>query len=574
MKYKFVSEDEHTFTIQHPDGSNFSIAKHAVGDEVHKRIKGLEPLKMAEGGIVPDSELGGSTSMPDKTIQDPTANLPQDPNAGLMDQYRDFAKQNNMNASPEDIERHAQDLLLNHKQQEFNAAHAAELRNQQATEMQVQRDSQYNQEAQKFGLPMRDLQAPTERAPAQNVILPEGAVAPAPASPQADMLSNSMAIQGKSLDAEQKINNQFGKQAVSNYQQSIDANKQLQIDLDSAKKQFEPVEKDLQAKGDGLFKAIMDQKIDHNRLFNNMSTGNKVLAAISVMLSGFGAGLQGPGAKNQAMEILQKQIDRDIDAQRAELGKKQTLFSENLRQLGDVRAARAATVSQLLAAAQAKAQMIAAQMGSTEAQQRMALANNEIGLKRSQLNQQSAIYSEMAKGGASTDKMINYLRIYNPAMAKEMEGRHVPGVGMAAIPVSEKVRDQIVAHQQLDSAAKDLQDWTKTHSTVVPGTADYNVGAQKAQVLQQLIRHGQLQTVYREGEQPLLDKMVNSNPAGFLKAFSTEPKLLELMRSNESQLNTLKKGYGLPVSAPSPQIKVSGGKKYMRGPNGEAIEVR
>ena len=115
---------------------------------------------------------------------------------------------------------------------------------------------------------------------------------------------------------------------------------------------------------------------------------------------------------------------------------------------------------------------------------------------------------------------------------------------------------------------------------MVPGTADYNTGQQKALALQSAVREGQLGTVYKAGEQPLLDKFVNSNPAGLMKSFSTMPRLEELLGSNTRRMNDLKSAYGLPqqqqqtMQSQQPQYKTVNGVKYMRGPNGEAIKVK
>jgi chemotaxis protein histidine kinase CheA len=54
--------------------------------------------------------------------------------------------------------------------------------------------------------------------------------------------------------------------------------------------------------------------IDPNRFWNSKSTGEKIVASIGLILAGAGAGLS--GQPNQAIQLLQKQIDNDIESQK------------------------------------------------------------------------------------------------------------------------------------------------------------------------------------------------------------------------------------------------------------------
>lgn len=508
MSYKFISEDDDTFKIQHPDGSEFSIAKSAIGSGVHKKIKSLEPIKMADGGLVDDA----LSSLPPLT--DPNQidylNL-ENPNALMAKAQRSPAVQSWTQGS---IGPTTEPAILSER-------------------MPVSESVPVNV----TGTIESNLSQPMEQPSSQYV------------GSQSSKSENPFALEAKALDAQKTANTQIGQAETQGFEQQAKLQDDLAKRITDVDQKYQPIEDSLNRRTNELSSAIQNQNIDPTRLWNNAGTGNKILAGIGILLSGIGSGLQGHGAQNIALNVIDKEIDRDIDAQKTELGKKQTLFSENLRLLGDARAARAATKAQLLSVAQTQANAIAARSGSKEATAKMQMINAGVDIQKAQLNRQAKMFSMLTnEGGSNPDGVISYLRVYDPPKAKEMEARYVPSIGIGSVPVPEKVRDQLVAHKQLDDAARDLNAWVKTHSTVLPGTPDYNVGAQKAQVLQQLIRHGQLQTVYREGEQPLLDKMVNSNPAGFLKGYSTEPKLKELIESNHRQFNTLKQGYGLPTT--------------------------
>lgn len=60
-----------------------------------------------------------------------------------------------------------------------------------------------------------------------------------------------------------------------------------------------------------------DTKIDTHRVWSSMDGGQRVLAGIALALGAVGAA--GNGGRNMAVETIDKAIDRDIDAQKAEL---------------------------------------------------------------------------------------------------------------------------------------------------------------------------------------------------------------------------------------------------------------
>jgi hypothetical protein len=111
-----------------------------------------------------------------------------------------------------------------------------------------------------------------------------------------------------------------GQAAKDLQKEQIKGQAQLQ-DLDQQRKQFE--------------QDVVDQKIDPNRYLHNMGTGQKILTAIGLMLSG--AGAAGAGQQNMAQAFLQNQIDNDIKGQQAELGKKENLLTRNMQQYGNLK---------------------------------------------------------------------------------------------------------------------------------------------------------------------------------------------------------------------------------------------
>ncbi len=80
---------------------------------------------------------------------------------------------------------------------------------------------------------------------------------------------------------------------------------------------------------------IQNSHINPQHYLQNQDMGQKIATAIGLALGGIGSGVT--GGTNPALDFLNKQIDRDISAQQAELGKKESLLSANMRQFGNLR---------------------------------------------------------------------------------------------------------------------------------------------------------------------------------------------------------------------------------------------
>lgn len=353
MSYKFIGEDEDTFQIQHPDGSEFSIAKQAIGPGVHKHIKNLEPIKMNDVGEVPDVSDEISENK-DKEMRPPAQ----------INSFEDFK---NMLAGTDAA---SQNPVLTQDQNIVPAAQVG----------------------------------------------PQGPPAPVPIQNPMDQSAINAAQSGALAQKEAAIK-QAGAAESGAYQQQSNVWQNLAQEEQKATQEAAAKIAPLEEQNKKLFQGIVDNKVDHNRLYNNMSTGNKILAAIAVAFSGIGQGLQGPGAKNQALEVIQKSIDRDIEDQKLELGKKQSLFSENLRLLGDTKSAALATKAQLLSAAQAKVQGYAAQANSAQAKLQSQMMLSQLELERQKLNQ-SAVALQIGKNGGNFDPSLLVPRLVPEAHQK------------------------------------------------------------------------------------------------------------------------------------------------------------
>jgi hypothetical protein len=374
MSYSAKEFDSH-YMITDPQGNEFPMAKDAVPAEAMPKLQSMLSSQMP--------------SAPAPAAAQPAAPA-QNPFADQISQNRDYLQKLNpgiYTSAPQLLDRDAQDMALNRAQKDFNIKNADEMSKQQDAAKIFARDQAYNEQAQKLGLPLRQVQAPAAIGQPQMT----------PASMSAD---GSMAQQpGQSgLNPQAGALGQYGEM-FKQYEQGI---KDYTRDAQGAAGMMGQAYKDqiIQARTtDELhannLKTIQDEnhkltddymtgKVDPNRVWSNMNTGNKVTAAIAIALSGIGSGLT--GKSNAAMDVINGAIDRDIESQKANLGKTQNLLQMNLQKYRNEQDAYAATKSQMIAATQAKIGLASASMQGSQAkmaaqQSLMALQSQKVQLE-------------------------------------------------------------------------------------------------------------------------------------------------------------------------------------------------
>jgi hypothetical protein len=221
--------------------------------------------------------------------------------------------------------------------------------------------------------------------------------------------------------------------------------------------------------------------IDPNRIWNNANTGGKIMAGISMLLGGLGAGLA--GGPNQGIAMIDKMVDRDIDAQKAELEKKRTGMGmqQNLvgmmrSQLGDNEAAMLAAKRVALDNVEMQMKKTMAGLQGTQAEANGMKALGEIGLKKAQLDMElkqklsgmAAIDSINSGGGQITPRAAMML-------PKEVQDRLVKvGSDSMAMAVNPKaatdLQERLPDYEQTQRYASDLLGLVKEGGVAVPFT--------------------------------------------------------------------------------------------------------
>lgn len=166
--------------------------------------------------------------------------------------------------------------------------------------------------------------------------------------------------------------------------------------------------KALEAERAALMKDIQDQHIDPNHFVNTQDGASKIATAIGLIASGIGGGMS--HQSNLAADFLHKQIENDIQAQKANLGQKENLLSANMRQFGNMRDAMDMTrvmQSDILAN---QLKMEAAKQAGPMAKANLLKAAGDLEMRSapvlSQIAMKKTLLSGMTKGQVAPESVI------------------------------------------------------------------------------------------------------------------------------------------------------------------------
>lgn len=295
---------------------------------------------------------------------------------------------------------------------------------------------------------------------------------------------------------------------------------------------------------------MQSNKINPNAYINNMGTGQKVSTAIGLILGGIGGGIT--GQENPALKFLQKNIDNDIEAQKANLGQKNNILSAYERLYGDKQTALSMTKALLLGQTEEKLKSEISKRGDQLSQARGQQALGAIQTEYQKALYDASMRKTMMQGmnSGNPEGTMQAMRYLNPGMAKDMESRYVPGVGMAAIPIPETGRAQLTLRNELDQKLQKLEAFSSKHSGTVADRAVVNKGKALAADVQDVYRRANQQGVFKESESDFIKNMVSSDPTEFFSKYRALPGYKTTRESNRSALQNLYKSYGLKASMP------------------------
>lgn len=377
-KFSKVHSDKESSTLKHPDGHEIKIFHKALDPKTMKSLQELPAKKMADGG----QAKGSNFNLDSQGAKDFSKGANEPVNPSLSEVWHNL--KDAVRPSPKPAETYgpgmaeggdvSKDANLFDEQMKANSSSASEEAPMSSVPPQGDAPSpseissppinpfdtadttasapQMSSEPSQPGLQLsadatKYASQPTPPPAAQ---APQASAAPQEAPPQS-------AQQGL---GEQKagVPDPYGIQATQNalyggineqragFQQEANAlraqgaaEQKIQTEahqkLADLQSNYQSHLSGLEQERQNLQEDIKNSHIDPKRYIDNMSTGSRIASSIGLMLSGLG-GIEGVKLANGN---IQANIDRDIAAQKADLGKKENLLSNNLAQFHNLREA-------------------------------------------------------------------------------------------------------------------------------------------------------------------------------------------------------------------------------------------
>lgn len=319
--------------------------------------------------------------------------------------------------------------------------------------------------------------------------------------------------------------------------------------------QFQQNFKDHQAEVAAATADVKNGHINPNHFVENMSVPAKISTAIGLILGGIGAGKHGT---NPALAYLNKQVENDLDAQKTNQSNKLNLLTAL-----DKKYQNQAVAENMFRAI--RYNVYADQM--TEAAKKSAgpLAQSQAlnaisDWKNAQipvLQKASLMQMERKVNGGTYDEALanryrEAARFIDPKMAEDFDKRHIPGVGVATVPLEPKDRDLLQKKTELSALLQHANDFMKE---VGPMGAWAPSTVSKGQALQNQINltMGELSDLTRfSAEENKIYKQNVPDLSGTHFSGKDQAILNTLLQRNNDSLNTFFVQKGLPNRAKLP----------------------
>ncbi len=335
------------------------------------------------------------------------------------------------------------------------------------------------------------------------------------------------------------------------------------------------------SKIDGEVNAALDdvrnKHIDPDRFWSNKSSFSKIMSGIGVVMAGYAAGVN--GGENQALKYMQKQIDNDIESQKADMTKSENLLSYNFKKYGNLKDATEMTRATMMAVTASQFEKAAADAQGPEAQARAKIASSEVKAKYAPILEKQALMTTVnrLKGDiADPNKattLFNAVQQYDPKQAADLRNRYIPGLGLAN---TAEDRNTIVtgkaANDSMNSQIQHLLEITKRPLKSLSPQERAEAETTRMTLLS-AVRTPMFGQRFNQGELDLLLKLIPDTTSMFTLDTSNRARLSQLQQDmNMKFRNEVKsRGVALPAdqSAPENKISMRGGKAYRLDPTGK-----
>ncbi len=359
-RLKKIHSDAHSTTLEHGDGHTIRIAHNKLSPENKEELSKLPML--AEGGDVSQAPQLGS--------------------------YED-ASDTPFNS------------MLN--QQPFQSGAAENMSSQMPPESPVTPSGGLGA---KFGLPgatMAQPESPEAPVDASSPKIPTAQTSPAPTGKESSLYQQGINEMKQGLRGAEAATSLQADMEMKAAKDNLDKQAEMQQHYQQASDELEQSRKD-------LMQDIKDGHINPDHYMDSKSDLGKISTAIGLIMGGFGSVNGGP---NPAIDFLNKQIDRDIDAQKANLGKKSNLLSATMQQFGNLKDATQMARVYQTDIYKTKLEQAMATAKSPMAKAALQKAIGELDMTTGPILQEQAqkkaILAGMSSGAASPEAAVQYL---------------------------------------------------------------------------------------------------------------------------------------------------------------------
>jgi hypothetical protein len=410
MGYRIIKDAEDHFQVMHPDGSKFTVPKKGISKQMHEKISGMP--KFYQGGLMSDAEMEKASMLPAPTFTTPVdaeiqsienqlgsgSTLSSDVAVPLANK---LAQLKTVQGSIIDAKRNpVSGGLPEHYRFDRPAADmpSQEMQPSRAPAVEEEKGAMIEEApmVQQVAKPVTQA-APQNQYDAMFQTMGGRLAAPAKALATAenDYKMRTLLAQNEAEVRQQEMNDYIG-QADKEAADFAEAN-----------------------------------RVDPNRYWSSMNTGNKIQAALAIALGGIGAGMA--GGENQALKIINKAIDADIDAQKEN---KNSLYNVMLSKHKRHETALAVAKGDALQKVQNALNTFTVQAKTAESQQGAAKLANDLDLQKiaysdyfRKKNAGDYLSAQAANGASLNPNEIELL----PEKTRE---RFVNGIGLASKPES------------------------------------------------------------------------------------------------------------------------------------------
>lgn len=363
----------------------------------------------------------------------------------------------------------------------------------------------------------------------------------------------------QSIEKQRDIDTQMSTNTEQNFQDDLAARQDL---MDGLKQNTI----DFNANHQAAMQDLLNQKINPRDYLDNMGTGKKIATGIGLFLGGLSTPYTHQG--NPALEFLNKQIDRNIESQKENLGVKKTLLEANTQHFHDQILGEQATRAQLTDLLSHQIGTAANSLGTPQAEQRRLAAKAQL----------DATTGQQLQGMAMRATVLHALQTNGGQGLSAIDLAH-PSVGL--IPQEEATKEQASIDAQNNSINqvhqlfKDMEKERSGLNFANPQSRD-RVGAYKAQLTNAVVGASASKRLTPESAKLEIEPILGDYLTTKKTAKVQEQAVLNMIQHHADPTPYMQHfaPQALPkYGTPAPQFKV-GSTIYVRGAPFQIINSR